>query len=1023
MRYSVTLLIALMLLCESAMKAGEPKITATSRTPIRFALKQARQNVAGNDQRAQFKTGTARLAELVAARKRLAGATLPSMTPDQLIGLDRLQTSSHNQATIEWDYVQNVPLFIKGLQGIIPTSAEGLAPETRARQAARDFFSANAALLRVSDPVVDFRETDMTSDYLGFTHLRFQQYFQGLEVWGRDVRVHVTPRGNMESFNGRYVPTQTISLPEIGSVDAARAEAVAIDRFGSMGTITAARQVYLPGEDGSLTRCWLVGVSGTLEQQKDIFVDATTGKVVKVYNRVTMDGTASGSGTDVKGVTRSLNVYQIGAQYHMIDASKAMFNAAQSQFPNNGKGVIYAFDARNGQSSLYQITSATPTSWTVAPGVTALYTSAKVYDFFNTVYSRNAIDGQGSTMNVVVNFGTDYNNAFWNGQYMVFGNGDGTEFSDLTGGADVTAHEMTHGITEWSAALLYENQSGALNESFSDVFGALFEFWLKGSSGNWLMGEDVFTPGTPGDALRSMSDPGSTVIPAGSRQPSTMSEYVHLPNTEAGDNGGVHTNSGIPNKAFYLFATASGMTKEDAGLVYYRALTTYLTKNAQFVDCRLAVIKSAEDLFGGAGNPKALAAAAAFDAVGITGTTGTPDPPFEPSVQGTRYLALVDAGTGRLYRWTIGTSSFTQLTTGALYSRPAVTDGGASLFYVDAQTNLHLVKSDGTGDQALSTSGGFNNIAISRSGRYLAATTTYSEPNIYVFDLLNSSGDKVLHLYTPTYSQGETAGSIRYPDRIDWTFDESRVMYDAFNTAVLAGGDTLGYWDINTVRLADGDVSRLFPSQPRGVDIGNAVFASNTDNLIALDYINASGQVQVLAVNLNTGNAGVVTENGASPGSPTFSVDDKKIYYHYIDELLGRYEVWSAGLASDGITGLGDDSLKINGAVYPLAFAIGIRATDVRDVAEVPGGMVLEQNYPNPFNPKTVVSCQLPVASLLKIVVYDLLGREVAVLADEYKAPGVYRYDFDGSRLSSGVYICRMTAGQFVESRKMALVK
>jgi bacillolysin len=1037
MRYFATLLIALFLFGDTISNAGESKHASASGKPSHFKSKEARQIPPEPDQLARFTAGTAQLAKLVAAKKRIDGASLPVLTPEQVLGLDRLQTASHNQATIEWDYAQSVPVFIRGLQSGTLISSEGLAAEARSRLSAREFFAANAGLLRVADPVADFREIAIASDDLGYTHLRFQQYFRGVEVWGRDVRVHVAPDGCVESFNGRYVATQPIPLPESGAVEASQAEAAALSRFGSPGTITGTRQVYLPSDNGSLTRCWLIGVTGTLEQHKDIFVDAATGTVAKVYNRVVMDGPASGSGVDVKGVTRSLNVYQIGSTYYMIDATKAMFNAVQSQFPNNGKGVIYAFDARNTQNNLSHITSGTPTSWSVAPGVAALYTGAKVYDFFKTVYNRNAIDGQGSTMNLVVNYGNAYNNAFWNGQYMVFGNGNGVEFSDLSGGADVAAHEMTHGITEWTAALLYENQPGALNESFSDVFGTLFEFWLKGVSANWLMGEDVFTPGTPGDALRSMSDPGGSVVPASLRQPSTMSQYVNLPNTDAGDNGGVHTNSGIPNKAFYLFATAAGMTKEDAGLVYYRALTTYLTKNAQFVDCRLAVIKAAEDLFGGVGNAKALAAVAAFDAVGITGTTGTPDPPTEPTVQGTRYLALIEANTGKLYRWTVGTSSFTQLTSGALYSRPAVTDEGDYLYYVDTQKNLHLVRSDGTGDQALSSTGGFNNIAISRSGRYLAATTVYSEPNIYIFDLQSSAGDKVLHLYTPTYNQGETAGNIRYPDRIDWTFDESRIMYDAFNTAVLAGGDTLGYWDLNTVRVSDGDVSRFFPLQPRGVDIGNAVFASNTDNLISLDYIDASGQAQVRAVNLNTGNTGIVTYNGTSPGSPTFSVDDKKIYYHYIDESSGRYEVWSAGLAADGITGLGDDSVKVNGGVYPLAFAIGARTTGVPAVVEVPERMTLEQNYPNPFNPTTKIGFGVSPARLsgsqeagggpgsrgVRLVVCDLLGREVAVLVNERKEPGSYQVQFDGSGLASGVYFLRLSSGSYTESKKMLMLR
>jgi hypothetical protein len=459
-------------------------------------------------------------------------------------------------------------------------------------------------------------------------------------------------------------------------------------------------------------------------------------------------------------------------------------------------------------------------------------------------------------------------------------------------------------------------------------------------------------------------------------------------------------------------------------------LTTYLTKNAQFVDCRLAVIKAAEDLFGGAGNAKALAAAAAFDAVGITTGTGTGTPPVDPPVQGTQYVAVIDAQTGLLYRWTIGTTAFAQLTSGALYSRPAVTDNGGSVFYVDMQHNVHVVKSDGTGDQALSTSGGFNNVAVSRSGRYLAATTIFSEPKIYVFDLQNSAGNKVLALHTPVYQQGQTEGGIRYPDRIDWSADETRIMYDAFNTVVLSGGDTLGFWDINTVRIADGSIARLFPAQPRGVDIGNAVFASNTDNLIALDRSDASGQVQVLAVNLNTGDAGVVTNNFSSLGSPSFSVDDKKVYYHYIDDLANKYQVWSVTLGTDGITGTGDDKMEVDGGVYPLAFAVGTRPTDVEAGVELPVVFGLDQNYPNPFNPSTRIGYQVPGpgAARVRLAVYDMLGREVAVLVDGKKEAGSHAVEFHATGLASGVYFYRMTADgasgvPYMQTRKLVLVR
>ncbi|HSQ76762.1 MAG TPA: M4 family metallopeptidase, partial [Bacteroidota bacterium] len=800
-----------------------------------------------------FESDVANLTERVAAATQAQSDALQKLTPAQRTALESLRSSNPGRLAIHWDDVHAIPIFVQGLAGTT-TETEGASfPSGElAQRAASEFLRANAGLLRIQDPASEFKQIDLQQDALGFTHVRYQQMYRGSEVWGRDVRVHVNSEGNVESFNGRYVPTPTGQVSENMNTDAASAQVIAVDRCGSACTVTGTQRVYLPDEAGRLTLCWLVGVAGGLDLRKDVFVDASTGQIAKVYNRVKMDGPVTGSGIDLQGVTRPLGVYQIGSQYLMIDASKTMYNAAQSQMPAGGKGVIYAFDARNVEESIYYITSTNASSWNTRPGVSALYTGSKIYDYYKTVHNRNAIDNQGSTMNFVVNFKSNYNNAFWNGQYLVFGNGDGTTFSDLAGAADVTAHELTHGVTENTANLLYENQSGALNESFSDVFGTLFEFWLKGASGNWLLGEDVFTPGTPGDALRSMADPAGPEVPASSRQPTKMREYQNLPNTEAGDLGGVHINSGIPNKAFYLFATASGMTKEEAGQVYYRVLTTYLTKNSQFVDCRLSVIKAAEDLFGGAGNAKALAAAAAFDAVGITSGTATTLPPSDPPVQGTEYIALVNVSDGYLYRWTLGTSNFEKLSSATLASRPAARDDGSYLFYVDQTTNLHAVGLDGTGDQMLSGAGGFNNIAVSRSGRYLAATTTFDEAKIYIFDMQNMAGNKVLQLYTPVYHTGESSGSIWYPDRIDWTADETRIMYDAYNTTVLSGGDTLGFWDINTVRVADGTCSRLFAAQPRGTNIGNAVFASNTDNLIAFDYMDENDQVKVLAVNLNT---------------------------------------------------------------------------------------------------------------------------------------------------------------------------
>jgi len=200
-------------------------------------------------------------------------------------------------------------------------------------------------------------------------------------------------------------------------------------------------------------------------------------------------------------------------------------------------------------------------------------------DFYKEVFDRDSLDGRGMRLNGYVHYGSQYNNAFWDGSQMVFGDGDGVLFTDFTKSLDVIAHELTHGVTEFTAGLDYHNQSGALNESISDVFGSLVKQWAAkqtADQADWLIGAEVFTPEIDADALRSMKAPGKAYnSPALGRdpQPDHMSKYAHLPDSDDGDNGGVHINSGIPNRAFYLTATAiGGFAWEAPGHIWYAAL-------------------------------------------------------------------------------------------------------------------------------------------------------------------------------------------------------------------------------------------------------------------------------------------------------------------------------------------------------------------------------------------------------------------------------------------------------------------
>jgi Zn-dependent metalloprotease len=227
------------------------------------------------------------------------------------------------------------------------------------------------------------------------------------------------------------------------------------------------------------------------------------------------------------------------------------------------------------------------------------------YEFYRDVYKRESIDGKGLDLVSSVHYGNRYDNAFWDGAQMVYGDGGGQLFNEgaFTHALDVIGHELTHGVTQYTAGLEYSKQSGALNESFSDVFGVLVKQYAAKQTADedeekWLIGAGSLVSKW-GRALRSMKAPGTAW--QGDQQPGSMDAYVDLPddNDPSNDNGGVHINSGIPNRAFYLAATAlGGYAWEKAGRVWYVTLTDKLKPDSQFEDAATATVEVARELFG-----------------------------------------------------------------------------------------------------------------------------------------------------------------------------------------------------------------------------------------------------------------------------------------------------------------------------------------------------------------------------------------------------------------------------------------
>jgi len=237
------------------------------------------------------------------------------------------------------------------------------------------------------------------------------------------------------------------------------------------------------------------------------------------------------------------------------------------------------------------------------------------YRFYWDAYQRDSIDGAGMGLLGEVHFGHNYDNAFWDGVRMIFGDGDGQLFTGFTKALDVVGHELTHGVTEKTLNLHYLGQPGALNESISDVFGSLVKQYSLGQTADqadWLIGSGILGPAMHGHALRSMKAPGTAF--EGDNQPAAMSGYVRT----AMDNGGVHINSGIPNHAFYLAATAiGGQAWERVGRLWYHTLITRAVgPDATFGIFAVATIQSAATLYG-AGSQEALAVTEAWAEVGV----------------------------------------------------------------------------------------------------------------------------------------------------------------------------------------------------------------------------------------------------------------------------------------------------------------------------------------------------------------------------------------------------------------------
>lgn len=967
--------------------------------------------------------------------------------------------------------------IIRGENGL-PIFFEGKTDASSAKDAnGALIYWASLRPTDIAEPMAEFVAKSTETDQLGNTHTRLEQVYQGVPVFGGEVIAH-TRDGEFAMLNGRYFPT-----PQLASVVPVLDAASAIEKTKAHIGIEKIKTNWTAAElalfkiepfkaelvvyhhDNKLDNerlAWHIEAHPNLMSRLIYFVDAQTGDIIHHYdftckidggrhthhaldndhetttadlttaNLPTANGAllppVTGTGIDLMGQNRSFGAWQQGSTFYLEDASKSMFNPTASTMPGDPVGAIVTLNALNtspqNQNFNYTIFTAGSTNFSGsstgngAKAVSTHWNSIKSFDYFKNTFNRNSIDGVGGNIlaffNVSEDNGTSMENAFWNGAAMWYGNG-GSTFKELARGLDVGGHEMTHGVVEKTANLVYQNESGALNESFADIFGAMID------RDDWLIGEDVMqnSPGLPA-ALRSMQDPHNN-SPQGSSwwQPKHVNEQF----TGTGDNGGVHINSGIPNYAYYLFASNAAVGKDKAEQVFYKALKDYLVKSSKFVDLRIAVIQAATDLYP-SGNTVANAAAAAFTQVGILGSS-----------PGGNYLGQLAVNPGTDYVLCVtndfqdievrnGNGQFiaTIYSQGVL-SRPSVTDNGSQVVFVNAAGDgmyVDLTYNSGSvqaTSNVLITSPDLRNIAISKNGFYVAALTADADEFIYALDLFNSE-QEAFRLYNPTYSTGQTTGEVQYADVLEFDYSGNSIMYDAFNELTSTTSEDISYWDIGFLEFrkngvfTDGNnafISKLFSGLPEKASIGNPTLAKNSPYIIAFDFIDGiEDKYSIYGANVETGIYNtIVDDNFGDLGWPTYNRLDNMLVYEGPDN--GVTNIYRRALAADKISSGGNEMGFISDRQWAVWYANGNRSLTV-GIGEPTDAPFSVSVMPNPVTDLARVNIESKTAANVQVSVVNLLGVTVHTRETQL-VEGENQLDLNMAQLPAGTYVVRLLSG------------
>tara|TARA_R110002012_G_scaffold94354_2_gene228446 strand:- start:2078 stop:5116 length:3039 start_codon:yes stop_codon:yes gene_type:complete len=470
-------------------------------------------------------------------------------------------------------------------------------------------------------PQTSFTTLKQEQDPLGFIHQKMQQYFKGLKVEFATVTLS-SKNGMVQTLNSAYSPiaddfnvTPSINGPQalnsaLSHVGATKymwqntSEAALADYQKPTGELVIFPAMKNISETNRLAYKFDIYATAPL-YRADVYIDANTGQFIFENKRI-HHANVPATGTSLYNGTVSFTADNASGPYRLRQTADG--NGIQTFDLNNSTNYNNAVDVTSNSTNF----TSNPT------GVQAHFGAERTHKYYSQKHGRNSYNNAGAVIKSYVSYSSNYVNAFWDGSRMTYGDGDGVNYGPLVS-LDICGHEITHGVTEYSANLVYSYQSGALNESFSDIFGESIEKFASGTN-DWLMGDDIGAGGS-GGALRSMSNPNAYGDP---------DTYLGTNwYSGSGDNGGVHINSGVQNFWFYILTVGksgtndlgnsynvTGIGMDKAAAIAYRNLTVYLNSNSQYSDARNGAIQAARDLYG-ADSPEEIATTNAWYAVGV----------------------------------------------------------------------------------------------------------------------------------------------------------------------------------------------------------------------------------------------------------------------------------------------------------------------------------------------------------------------------------------------------------------------